>query len=525
MLVEIRNLSKKYGHHEALHNINLDIKAGEIHGLIGENGAGKTTLLKILLGSIDINESGGYTGTVRIDGELVASNTPADSIRAGIGMVHQEFALISNLSVAENIKFGRENLHTFLPLFSENLLPINRAKDIYESARVLDRIGVSLNPRWPVLNLPLSLKQFVELARELDRGDLRLLLMDEPTATLGEKESKQVADATRELADRGIAVLFISHRLEEVLSICDRISVLRNGKLVNTYVRDKVSAKQLAVDMIGREARGLRVRKMRKGNDAVQIEFQDFSVDMPGETLKKLNLKVYSGEIMGVASLSGQGKTALGNGALGLYPSRGKIIINGQNLNNQNTKEVMRRGAVLLPEERRETGLLMHHTIADNIIFPVVQLKKDFLRKYWPAFLAPIDRKKADSHCSNMVDKLDIRCRDIEQKVQELSGGNQQKVCLARALSLKPKVLFVNEPTRGVDIGSKQRILESLLQINEELGSTIICASSEINELKSICDRILVLYEGQQQCILPPTAPDADFALALGGKWDENPIS
>ena len=258
--------------------------------------------------------------------------------------------------------------------------------------------------------------------------------------------------------------------------------------------------------------------KQHSLDEAVALSFRDFSVDMPGERIKNINLDIYRGEIIGVAGLSGHGKLALGNGVFGIYPSSGQVLLDNRELDTANTAEVIKKGIYLLPDDRRQAGLLAARSILDNIIFTAVQQKNEFLKPLFLKGLSFIDRKKSFAYTNQCIKKFDIRCQDVKQKVGFLSGGNQQKVCLARAVTMRPSILFVAEPTRGVDIGAKEIILEILLNINQMLGTTIILASSELGELKRVCDRIAVMYEGEIFDIFLPECDDLEFTLAFSGE-------
>ena len=529
-MLRLCNLSKKYGDIEVLKAVNLEVKPGEIHGLVGENGAGKSTLLGILFGRSDIRNSGGYCGDIYLEDKKVIVKNSSQAVKSGIGMVHQEFALIPNMTITENIVMGRENVFPLgEKIFGGSLAYVDKGENRIETETILKRLGINLDPDLKVLNLSVNLKHFIEFARETSKKDLKLLLLDEPTAALSREDAKKLLSVLSELASNGTAIIFVSHRLEEIVSICHRVTVFRDGEAVAVYELNNFSSdqqntsiiKKIAISMVGHSVVEVS-RKKRTGHHnldkSVVMSFRDFGVDMPGEMIKNINLDIYLGEIIGIAGLSGHGKLALGNGVFGIYPSSGLVLLDNREIDTANTAEIINKGIYLLPDDRRYAGLLTERSILENIIFTAVQQKNAFLKPFFYKGLSFIDGKKSSAYTDQCIKKFDIRCQDVKQKVGLLSGGNQQKVCLARAVTMRPSILFVAEPTRGVDIGAKEIILEILLNINQELGTTIILASSELGELKRVCDRIAVMYEGGIFGIFSPECDDLEFGLAFSGK-------
>ena len=509
-VLRLDSISKSFEANKVLKGVGLTVDAGEIHGLVGENGSGKTTLLNILTGHPVIRHTGGYSGRVLLDGQPAEIRSPGEAIAAGLGMVHQEFALLPGLTVAENITFGREKARA--------LSLIDRAADRAEAAASLQRLGVKLDLDIKAGGLSVNLAQYVEIAREIGRRALRVLIVDEPTATMGDEDSARLLPVLQELAGQGTAIIFVSHRLEEVLSICTRITVLRDGEVVDRLARGEqdYSLERIARAMVGREIVETK-RSARTVPDRGLARFEDFGVDMPGEAIRDLNLELRQGEILGVAGLSGHGKLAIGYGLMGWHPTRGVVSMNGRVLKNDGPRGAIARGVFLLPDDRRQSGLVLDRSIVENVIFASVQHQRRFLR-FPLGPLSPINWKAAEGFTRRAIDELDIRCRGPHQRVRLLSGGNQQKVCLARAMAMEPRLLAVAEPTRGVDIGARRAVLEALLRLNLEQGTTIICASSELRDLKRICDRILIVYEGRPFTELSPDSNDLEFALALSGK-------
>lgn len=511
-VLRLINISKKYREINVLEAVKLGVKPGEIHGLVGENGAGKSTLLGILFGNAQIGNSGGYSGEVVLDGRTVKINSCSQAVQLGIGMVHQEFALIPEMTVAENIKIGRERVIPWTRKYlGEDLAFIDRLGNLAETRAILKRLGLNVDPAQRVIDLSVNLRQFVEVAREIDKDNLRVLILDEPTAVLGREDAGKLLAAVKEIASRGVAVIFVSHRLDEVMDLCDRITVLRQGRVIGVYRKTDYDRSRIIADMLGETVLETKRRSSLRSNQVV-MSFQDFCVQMPGEYLHKLNLDVYQGEILGITGLSGHGKLALGNGVMGSYPTKGRVLLEAEELEPARTPEVVARGVYYLCEDRKQGGLLLERSVVENVVFTALQRKNRFLLPFLCSALSFVDREKARRYTEECIQAFDIKCRGIHQQVSQLSGGNQQKVCLARALAAEPKVLIIAEPTRGVDIGAKEKILEALIKINQQAGTTIILISSELSELKRVCDRIAVIFEGRLNGILGPGCDDREFA-------------
>lgn len=519
-LLQISNLSKSYNGIPALNNVSLSVRAGEVHGLVGANGSGKTTLMNILFGSRIIRETGGYQGEIFFAGRSISLRNCTEAISCGIGMIHQEFALIPDMTVGENIRLGREHTLAFTDrLFGRKYSFIDKKHDNDSGRQTLKKLGIDLDTNIKVMDLSMNLRQFVEIAREIDRSDLRLLILDEPTAVLNKNDGLQLLEILREMSGRGIGIIFISHRLEEVQAICDRVSVLRDGELVAQYEKDDIHISQMARDMIGHSVNKATAEKRNIGNKPI-IEFRKFSVSMPGEEFKNLDLSVYQGEIIGLTSLSGHGKLALGHGVMGMYPVSGEVRFEDQKITKMDARDNIIKGIYVLSDDRHNLGILADQSIENNIIFSGNQIKNMFSHKSPFPFLSLLDRRRTALHVEKMIRDFDIKCTSIKQKVKELSGGNQQKVCIARALTVEPRLLFVAEPTRGVDISAKEKILTMLIGINRTNNTTIVIASSELDELKRVCDRIVVMVQGKVFKILSPDSSEVDFGLALSGETE-----
>ena len=448
--------------------------------------------MNILFGMPVIHNTGGFEGTVEIDGKEVQINSPVKAMELGIGMVHQEFMLIPGFSVTENIKVGREISHANLAsrVFGESMETLDFDSMDRDARKALKTIGLEIEEYVKVAGLPVGYMQFIEIARELDKTGLKILVFDEPTAVLTESEAKRLLEAMKVIAASGIAIIFITHRLDEVMAVADSMTVLRDGEFVaRREIRD-TNVVEIAELMIGRKVEKLLdddipdERVIR--DDEIAVSLRNYRVDMPGEQVNGIDMDIRKGEIFGIGGLAGQGKLGIPNGIMGLYKASGEVRINGEALNLDKLGDALDHKVAFVSEDRRGVGHLY-------------------------------DAAAAKVHATHMVETLDIRCTGIGQAAGRLSGGNQQKVCLARALTLEPDILFVSEPTRGIDIGAKKLVLEYLAKLNRETGMTVIIVSSELVELRSISDRIAIISDGKLSGILKPDDSDADFGLAMSG--------
>ncbi|WP_347176159.1 sugar ABC transporter ATP-binding protein [Tissierella sp. Yu-01] len=523
-LLNMDNISKEYYGNRVLKNVSLKVKPGEIHALMGENGAGKSTLMNILFGMPVIHSTGGFEGTVEIDGENVVIDAPHLAMNYGIGMVHQEFMLIPGFTVTENIKVGREiSKPTFLShLFGKSLENLDFDQMRKDAKKALSDIGLNIEEYVKVAGLPIGYMQFIEIAREIDKTGIKLLVFDEPTAVLTESEADRLLEIMKAISDRGIAIIFITHRLDEVMTVADSLTVLRDGEFVARKEIKDTSVEEIAELMIGRKVEKL-VDDIEDNrilmDDNIALSLRDFHVNMPGEMVKGIDLDIRKGEIFGIGGLAGQGKIGIPNGIMGLHESQGTVSLFSKELELKKLGNALENGISFVSEDRRGVGLLLGESIEQNIAFTAMQVKEDFLVKLGPIKL--YDKKKAKNHALDMIKLLDIRCTGPRQTAGSLSGGNQQKVCLARALTMNPDILIVSEPTRGIDIGAKKLVLEYLVKLNREEGLTIIMVSSELVELRSLCDRIAIVSDGKLTKILKPDAPDAEFGLAMAGTKKE----
>lgn len=513
-LLEMKNISKDFFGNSVLSDINLTLREGEVIGLVGENGAGKSTLMRILFGSTMIHETGGYGGQVILNGKEVHFSSPFDAIAAGIGMVHQEFSLIPGFTTTENILLNREPVKKNLvsDIFGDRLNTLNRAEMDKRASEAIRLMGVDVDKKMVISNMPVGHKQFTEIARELSKEQLRLLILDEPTAVLTEREAEALLASIRGMAERGIAIIFITHRLQEILSVCNRVVVMRDGVVVKDTPADQTDVQQITKWMVGREVAGKAETSVRSHEGAKDIlSIEKLWVDMPGETVRNVNLTVKEGEILGIGGLAGQGKLGIPNGIMGLYQAGGRVVFEGKEIPLNAPRKCLDASFAFVSEDRRGVGLLLDESLEWNIAFPAMQIQNKYLKKYLGGLVKWRDEKAIREVTEKYIGELAIRCTSSKQKARELSGGNQQKVCLAKAFALSPRLLFVSEPTRGIDVGAKALVLEALRRFNRESGVTIVMVSSELEELRQSCDRIAIVSGGRIAGILPANASVEDL--------------
>nr|WP_325231993.1 sugar ABC transporter ATP-binding protein [uncultured Oscillibacter sp.] len=517
-LLQMQNIKKDFFGNQVLTDINFTLGEGEVLGLCGENGAGKSTLMKILFGMDVIRETGGYSGDILIDGKKVEFNTPFDALEAGIGMVHQEFSLVPGFTATENILLNREpcKKNIVSEVFGDRLNTLDYKEMDRRSAAAIEKMGVAIDAKMVISDMPVGHKQFTEIARELSKDQLKLLILDEPTAVLTEKEAEALLESIRGMAARGISVIFITHRLHEILAVCDKVVVMRDGYVVRDVPTRETSVEDITKWMVGRDVQSAAVGEARTNDGGRTIlSIKNLWVDMPGETVRDVSLDIREGEILGIGGLAGQGKLGIPNGVMGLYEAGGKVEFNGQEIPLNNPRKCLDSSLAFVSEDRREVGLLLDESLEWNVAFPAMQIQEKFLKKLLGGFIKWRDEKGIHKVTQKYIDELQIKCTSSKQKAKELSGGNQQKVCLAKAFALEPKFLFVSEPTRGIDVGAKALVLEALKQFNRESGVTVVMISSELEELRQTCDRIAIISGGRVAGILPAAASSEEFGLLM----------
>ncbi|UWU67157.1 sugar ABC transporter ATP-binding protein [Bradyrhizobium sp. NC92] len=470
--LELVDISKSYPGVVALDHVGLQVSPGEVVALIGENGAGKSTLMRVLGGVVE--PSG---GVIRVDGVARGSLTVADAIKAGIAFVHQELNLFDNLDVAGNVFIGREPVH------GGPLRLIDRKRMYADVAPLLERLGCDFAADAPLAELSLAQRQLVEIMKALSL-DARLVIMDEPTSSLTLAETDRLMRTVASLKAHGVSVIFITHRLNEVMQCADRAVVLRDGRVVGALTRAGLSPAAMIRLMIGRDLKSLYVPPAAPPGDSV-LDIVDAVTDTyPG---RAVSLSVRRGEILGLAGLVGSGRTELARALFGIDRLRGGAIrLDGEPIRIASPRAAIEQGIYLVPEDRKGAGLLLDVSITENISLPD-------LASYMRFWL--VDSARENENAVRQRERLKIRAPDVKTVVGSLSGGNQQKVVLAKWLSMQPKVLIVDEPTRGVDVGAKQEIYGMLRRLTDA-GVAILMISSDMEEVIGVSDRLAVMHEG-----------------------------
>ena len=514
----MRSIKKDFFGNQVLTDINLTLAEGEVLGLCGENGAGKSTLMKILFGMDVIRETGGYEGEILLNGKPVRFATPFDALAAGIGMVHQEFSLIPGFTATENILLNREpkKRNVISEVFGDRLDTLDYNEMTGRAEAAIDKMGFKIDKGMRINEMPVGHKQFTEIARELSKDNLKLLILDEPTAVLTEKEADALLSSIRSMSEKGIAVIFITHRLHEILSVCDKVVVMRDGYVVSNVPAAETSVSEISKWMVGRSvenAASVDIRDTSKSRTMMSI--RNLWVDMPGETVRNVTLDIKEGEILGIGGLAGQGKLGIPNGIMGLYEAGGTVELDGKPIPLNSPRKCLDASLAFVSEDRRGVGLLLDETLEWNVAFPAMQVQNKFLKRYLGGLVKWRDEKAIREVTDRYIDELAIKCTGSKQKARELSGGNQQKICLAKAFALEPKFLFVSEPTRGIDIGAKALVLQALKKFNRESGVTVVMISSELEELRQICDRIAIVSGGRIAGIRPASDPSEEFGLLM----------
>ena len=514
----MRSIKKDFFGNQVLTDINLTLAEGEVLGLCGENGAGKSTLMKILFGMDVIRETGGYEGEILLNGKPVRFATPFDALAAGIGMVHQEFSLIPGFTATENILLNREpkKRNVISEVFGERLDTLDYNEMTGRAEAAIDKMGFKIDKGMRINEMPVGHKQFTEIARELSKDNLKLLILDEPTAVLTEKEADALLSSIRSMSEKGIAVIFITHRLHEILSVCDKVVVMRDGYVVSDVPAAETSVSEISKWMVGRSVENtgsIDIRDTSKSKTMMSI--RNLWVDMPGETVRNVTLDIKEGEILGIGGLAGQGKLGIPNGIMGLYEAGGTVELDGKPIPLNSPRKCLDASLAFVSEDRRGVGLLLDETLEWNVAFPAMQVQNKFLKRYLGGLVKWRDEKAIREVTDRYIDELAIKCTGSKQKARELSGGSQQKICLAKAFALEPKFLFVSEPTRGIDIGAKELVLQALKKFNRESGVTVVMISSELEELRQICDRIAIVSGGRIAGIRPASDPSEEFGLLM----------
>jgi general nucleoside transport system ATP-binding protein len=497
LVLEMRHITKRFPGIVANDDIAFDLREGEVHALLGENGAGKSTLMNILYGLYHPDE-----GEILIKGKPVRLGSPSAAIDAGVGMVHQHFMLIPVMTVAENIVLAQE------PTTAGVLLDISEAER--RVREISDRYGLAVAPHARIDQITVGQQQRVEILKALYR-EADILVLDEPTAVLTPQEAKELFEVVRSLTARGKSIVFISHKLNEVLEIADRITVLRRGKLVETLPAEGATEEGLARRMVGREVL-LRVAKTPSHPAEPLLEVEDLHVvdDRGIEKVRGISFDVRAGEIVGIAGIDGNGQTELIDAMTGLCPVvSGTVRVGGRSVTTESAHGHLEAGLGHIPEDRQRRGLVLEYSIAENLALhdyrsaPASRFGWLFPRRLF-------ERARA------LIREFDVRGGGPATRAGGLSGGNQQKVVLAREIDRDPKVLIAAQPTRGLDVGAIEFVHRRLIEERDE-GRAILLVSLELDEVLSLSDRVLVIYEGEFAGEFPPTASEEELGIAMTG--------
>ena len=503
MRVQLEHVTKSFGSLVAVDDVSLTVEAGEVHALLGENGAGKSTLMNVLFGMLHPDH-----GEILIDGDAVALRGPGDAVGRGIGMVHQHFMLVPVFTVAENVVLGAE------PTRMNQVLDYRKAR-----ARIRElstRFGLDVDPDTRVEDLPVGIQQRVEILKALNR-DAQVLILDEPSAVLTPQETESLYAIMRSLTESGRSVLFITHKLKEVLEIADRITVMRRGRVVATTTPRETDESKLAEMMVGRSV-NLVVDKppADPGEAVLRIENLRAIDDRSFIMVDDLSLDVRAGEIVAIAGVQGNGQTELVEVITGLRkPKSGTIHLDGADVTGSSPRGMLDRGLAHIPEDRHHDGLVLPMSVADNLVLD---------QHSAPAFASFGTRRLAAvrDHASRMIDDFDIRTDSSRVPIQTLSGGNQQKVIVARELSRPIRVLVAAQPTRGLDVGSIEYVHRRIVAERDK-GVAVLVVSTELDEVMALGDRIAVMYEGRIVGVVPPSVGREQVGLMMAGAVSSTP--
>ncbi len=484
--LKLNHIGKSFPGVKALHDISFDVHTGEVHALCGENGAGKSTLMNILSGNLKPDQ-----GTFQLNGETLSFSNPKEAFAKGIAIVHQHLSLVDNLSIAENIFANQHPLNRF---------GFIQYKKLYQqTSHVLNELEISLSPTALVSSLSPAQKQMVEIAKALAKNP-QVLILDEPTASLTDKEIKVLFSIIHNLKQRGVSILYISHRLVEIFQLADRITILKDGTYQGTFAKEDITKEDLIKKMVGREISTSTSTALN--NSQVLLEVKNLC----GGKFNDINFTLHRGEILGVAGLVGAGRTEIARALFGAdQKTKGEVLKENIPLTIHHPADAIRNRMAYVSEDRKVLGLFQEMSIEENIIASSLALNNDY---------AFFDKVKSNQQAEEVSKQLRIVSQNINQKVAQLSGGNQQKVLLGKWLSVQPDILIVDEPTHGVDVGAKQEIYTLLKKLASD-GMGIIMISSELPELLGLCHRILVIHEGRLNGELSSEAATEEKILSL----------
>ena len=495
-ILQMRSIEKRFTGVHALKGVDFEVSAGEVVALLGENGAGKSTLMKVL-GGVHQPDS----GEVTIDGAPATIKGVSDATKYGVAFIHQELNVLDNLDVAANVFLGRE------PVRGGPLRLVDRRRMEEETKQHLARLGLGLSPDTPLARLSIAQQQMVEIAKALSQ-QARILSMDEPTSSLTLSETARLLEVVKDLREHGVAVIYISHRLGEVKEIADRAVVLRDGSNAGELVRDEITHDRMVRMMVGRDIESF--YQHPKGEKRPRY-FEVESLRTARYPDQRVTFDVGRGEILGLAGLVGAGRSEAAQALFGVDPAvEARLMLDSRPLVIRSPRDAIRYGIYLIPEDRRTAGLIVDMAIRENVTLPA-------LDRYAPAGLISFEREREGS--KEVCGRLNVKAPSVEVKAANLSGGNQQKVVLAKWLALEPKVLIFDEPTRGIDVGAKAEIYE-LMRTLAEAGVAIVMISSDMEEVINVSDRVAVMHEGRVTGVLgrEDCTEENIMRLAVGGQ-------
>lgn len=494
-LLEVKNLSKSFPGVKALDNVSFNVKSGEVHALMGENGAGKSTLMKCLFGIYLEDE-----GEIFLKGENVHFNNALQALNSGIAMVQQELNQATKRNVMDNLWLGR-----YPTKFG---IMLDEKKMYNESKKLLDEFGIDIDPRETLSKLSVSKRQMIEIIKAVSH-DAKIIVFDEPTSSLSDAEVEQLFEIIEKLRSRGVGIIYISHKMEEILRISNRVTVLRDGKYISTYESKDVTIDQIIKDMVGRDLSSrFPERKSNIGDTILSVKNLGSTHH---STVKDISFDLKKGEILGISGLVGSGRSEILELIFGyMAKSSGEIYLDDKKVSIKNTQDAIKNGFALITEERRENGIFSVLSVKDNSVISNL----DAYKKY----NVYLDKNEINNDAKNVVKSLNVKTPTINTNIGSLSGGNQQKVIIGRWLLTNPTILLMDEPTRGIDVGAKYEIYELMNEMVEE-GRSIIMISSEMPELMGMADRIMVISEGRIAGIVKTSETTQEEIMLLSTKY------
>ena len=469
-VLECENVSKAFGGTKALRNVRIKVKKGEVHALLGENGAGKSTLMNIIIGLYKAD-----TGSITFEGKPYIVNGPVDALAKGISMIHQELNPEPHLSIAESIFLHRESMRGIF---------LNKKEQNRRTEEILKRFDFNYSPKTLMKSLTLAQIQMVEIIKAVS-SDARLIIMDEPTSSLDANETEHLFRTIRELKEKGVAIIYISHRMEEIFEICDSVSIFRDGQYITTRTVESVTREEMISLMVGRKIENVFPKVDNKiGEEVFRVEH------LCGKGFEDISFSVRAGEILGLSGLVGSGRSETVRAIFGLDPIRsGKMFLEGGEITNKSTRQAIDKGICMVNEDRKNYGLCLFRSLRENISLPNLPKRQKGIL---------IDQKREKQEVQEIAARLAIKAASMEHTGYSLSGGNQQKAVLAKWVMANPKVMILDEPTRGVDVGAKSEIHSIMCEFTAK-GMAIIMISSELPEIMGMADRILIYHEGKQK--------------------------